>query len=722
MSDFVHLHVHSVFSLLSSVCRIKDLAQAAADHKMSAVALTDYGNLFGAVEFYEACRKSGVKPIIGCDIFVAPESRLERSTHGLPFASYPLVLLCENEQGYRNLVKLVSAGYLEGFYYRPRVDKELLRRHHEGLIALSGAISSEIPHLLNIGQTKRAQETIQEYREIFGPNNFYLEIQDSKLRDQDRLNREMVRFSRELDVPLVATANVFYMKPKEAEALEVIYCIQNQNTLQDEGRFRVQATENYFKSPEAMRRSFGELPESLENTVRIAERCNFEFDFKTVHLPYFATPEKMTPKAYLRRLTMEGAERRYGNFSDEVTRRIEHELTVIGNLGYDSYFLIVWDFVRFARDKGIPVGPGRGSAAGSVVSYCLGITSIDPLRYNLIFERFLNPDRISMPDIDIDFCYEKRDEVIRYVSDKYSQDNVAQIITFGTMMAKGVLRDVGRVMAMPYADVDRIAKLVPAELNITLAEALIQESRLSELVQADPGVRRLFEFAKAIEGMPRHASTHAAGVVISEQPLTESVPLFKTSDGQVSTMFPMSALEKLNILKMDFLGLRTLTVIDDTLKIIKRTRKTDLDLVNLKMEDALTFEELSKAHSIGVFQLESSGMRDILRKLRPDKFEDLIAVLALFRPGPIGSGMVDDFIRRKNGTTRIKYDHPKLEPILKDTYGIMVYQEQIMQIVSALAGFSLAEADSLRRAISKKKPEVIEMTKRQFVEGAEKNN
>jgi len=723
MSDnpgFIHLHVHSQFSLLSSVCKISDLVDRAARCGMNALALTDMGNLFGAIEFYQACHRKGIKPILGCDIFVAPESRLERSTHGLPHASYPLVLLCENAAGYGNLIKLVSKGYLEGFYYRPRVDKELLAEHHEGLIALSGSISSEIPHLINIGQQKRAKEAAQRYKEIFGAGNYFLEIQDSKLRDQEKVNGAIMRLSKELDIPLAATSNVLFMDRKDSEALEVMYCIQNQNTLLDEGRQRVHTSEYCFKTVEEMRESFARLPEALENTVRIAGRCNVEIDFKTVHLPYFETPEGMTPADYLRNLTIEGARRRYPEWTFEVQERIDHELGVIHKLGYNSYFLIVWDFVRFAKEKGIPVGPGRGSAAGSVVSYSLGITNLDPLKYGLLFERFLNPDRVSLPDIDIDFCYERRDEVIQYVTEKYSKDNVAQIITFGTMMAKGVLRDVGRVLAMPYADVDKIAKLVPNELNITLEEALAQEPQLKEMVAKDPQIRRLFEFAKALEGMPRHASTHAAGVVISEKPLTENVPLFKTPDGQVSTMFPMTSLEKINILKMDFLGLRTLSVVDDTVKIIKRTKKQDVNIDAVSLTDEKTFDLLSRAQSGGVFQLESSGMRDILRKLKPDVFEDLIAVLALFRPGPIGSGMVDDFIRRKNGTVRFQYDHPLLEPILKDTYGIMVYQEQIMKIANSLSGFSLAEADSLRRAISKKKPEVIELQKKQFVQGCVK--
>jgi DNA polymerase-3 subunit alpha len=694
----------------------------AADTGMKAVALTDMGNLFAAIEFYYQCQQKKIKPILGCDLFVAPVSRFDRSKYGLPFAAHPLVVLCENNTGYKNLLKLVSAGYLEGFFYRPRVDKELLRAHHEGLIALSGSHLSELSHLINIGQAAKAREAAREYLEIFGRDNYFIELIDSKLRDQDKVNAELRNIASELGIQLVAANNVLYTNRKDAHALEAVICIQDRKTFQDEDRFRIHTTENFFKSPEEMWSSFEDLPEACENTVRIADRCEVKIDFKTLHLPFFETPGGLTPGQYLRQLTLEGAARRFGSpVPREVTERIDFELGVIGKLGYDSYFLIVWDFVRFAREKGIPVGPGRGSAAGSVISYCLGITNIDPLKYNLLFERFLNPDRVTMPDIDIDFCYNRREEVIQYVTAKYSKDNVSQIITFGTMLAKGVLRDVGRVLGIAYADVDKIAKLVPQELGITLADALEKEPELKALASSSSQYKQLFELAQALEGLPRHAGLHAAGVVISKEPLIDNTPLFKSSDDQISTQYPMTSLEKLNILKMDFLGLRTLTVIDDALKIIKRTRKIDLDINTIAIDDPATLELLGKAQTSGVFQVESSGMRDILRKLKPSRFEDLIAVLALYRPGPIGSGMVDDFIQRKNGKVRVKYDHPLLEPILSETYGIMVYQEQIMKVASSLAGFSLAQADSLRRAVSKKKPELTEQQKAPFVEGAMKN-
>lgn len=697
------------------------MVERAAELKMPAIAITDHGNLFAAIDFYEFCTRKGVKPILGCDVFVAPNSRLDRSTGGVKNASYPLVLLAETDAGYRNLIKLVSSGYLEGFYYKPRIDKTILRELKEGLIALSGGISSEIPNLINIGQYQKAKETAQFYSDLFGPDHFYLEIQRSHLRDQEKVNEGLIRISKEIGVPVVATSNVMYMDKSDIQALETMYSIQAQTTMLDEGRPRVYNHDNYFKTTEEICQQFEDLPDAVENTLKIAERCNVTIDFKTVHLPHFETPDNLSVKDYLRKLTYDGAKWRYGDLNQEVSERIEHELNVISNLGYDSYFLIVWDFVRFARDNGIPVGPGRGSAAGSVVSYCLGITNLDPIRYDLLFERFLNPARVSMPDIDIDFCFERRDEVIRYVTEKYGEDRVAQIITFGTMLAKGVLRDVGRTLAMPYTEVDRIAKLVPAELNIKLEDALKKEPELPKLIESDSRIRQLFDLSRKLEGLPRHASTHAAGVVISAKALTENVPLFKTSDGQISTMHTMSSLEKINMLKFDFLGLRTLTVVFDTVKIIKRTKGIDINLDTLDTTDADTYKTLSNAQSSGVFQLESSGMRDILRKLKPDKFEDLIAILALYRPGPIGSGMVDDFIKRKNGSIQFQYDHPLLEPILKDTYGIMVYQEQIMKIVSALAGFSLADADLLRRAIGKKKEEVIIEQEKKFVEGCVKN-
>ncbi len=720
-SDFVHLHVHSQYSLLDAVCRIEDLVGLAKELKMPALAITDNGNMFGAIEFYNTCLKAGVRPILGAEVYVAPESRFERSTHGLPGASYPLVLLCKDMVGYRNLIELVSIGYLEGFYYRPRVDKEVLRKYSKGLIALSGALRAEIPHLLNIGQAEKAGHAAGEYLDIFGKENFYLEIIHSGIKEQERANQGLIALGERAGIPLVAANDVHYLKREFSKAHEILMCIQTQTTLDDPRRFRPQSDQFYFKTAEEMKESFKDTPEAVSNTLKIAQGCHLALDFTKTHVPQFIPPEGKTQEEYLRELTTQGLKERYQPLEETVKKRAEHELAVIQKSGYTSYFLIVWDFVHFAKEKGIPVGPGRGSAAGSVVSFSLGITDIDPLRYDLLFERFLNPERVSMPDIDIDFCYENRDAVIQYVTDKYSKDNVAQIITFGTMMAKAVIRDVGRVMSLPYAEVDRIAKLVPAELDITIETALEREPELKSLYKTNPQIRQLIDTSRILEGMTRHASTHAAGVVISERPLKEHVPLFKTGDGQISTMYSMESLEKIGLLKMDFLGLRTLTVIDDTLKIVKRIQKKEIHWKDVPLDDSKTFGLLSRAQSVGVFQLESSGMRDILKKLKPDKFEDLIAILALYRPGPIGSGMVDEFIKRKHGAIPIRYDHELLEPILKDTYGIIVFQEQIMKIVNVLAGFSLAKADSLRRAISKKKEEVMQEVREDFVQGCTKN-
>ncbi len=719
-SKFVHLHVHTQYSLLDAVCPIKKLVQKAKDCDMPALAITDNGAMFGVIEFYDQCKKAGIKPIIGAEVYVAPQSRFEKSTHGLQGASYPLVLLCKNDTGYRNLIQLVSIGYLEGFYYRPRIDKEVLRKYQEGLVCLSGGIRAEIPHLVNIGQVEKARQAVRWYKDTFG-EDYFLEILHSGLREQERANPEIIALGKELGVELVAACDVHYLERDQVRAYEALGCILTQNTLDDPKRARLQTEEFYFKTPQDIEKIFEDTPDAIAHTLKIADRCNLELDFTKTYVPKFTPPQGKPENDYFTELVWEGVRGRYPKMDAELQKRVEHELSVIQKSGYVSYFLIVWDFVRFAKERNIPVGPGRGSAAGSVVSYCLGITDIDPLRYGLLFERFLNPERVTMPDIDIDFCYEHRDEVIEYVRQKYSVDNVAQIITFGTMMAKAVIRDVGRVMGIAYSDVDKIAKMIPTELDITIEDAMEREPELKKLYKSDPRITQLIDTSRSLEGLTRHASTHAAGVVISDKPLKEHVPLFRSSDGQISTQYAMESLERIGLLKMDFLGLRTLTVIDDTVKIIKRTQKKDLILNQIPVDDPKTFDLLTSAQSIGVFQLESSGMRDILRKLRPDKFEDLIAVLALYRPGPIGSGMVDEFIKRKHGQIPIQYDHPSLEAILKDTYGIIVFQEQIMKIVNVLAGFSLGKSDSLRRAISKKKEDVMQAEKVNFVEGAVKH-
>ena len=718
-SDFVHLHLHTQYSLLDGACRLESLIQKIKDSRMPACAITDHGSMFGAVEFYDLAMKNGVKPIIGCEVYVAPDSRFEKSAHGIREASFHLVLLAKNETGYKNLMKLVSSGYLEGFYYRPRVDKEILSKYHEGIIASSACLKGEIPHLIHTNQMDQAKKVIDEYSSIFGRDNFYLEIQDNLIPEQEKVNKEMIKLARSMNMPLVATNDVHYIEKEDAHAHEVLLCIQTQTTMEDSERMRLSTDEFYFKTREEMARSFGDIaPDALKNTVAIAEKCNLELDFKHHHLPQYKAPEGKTKEGYLRELVSEGLKRRYTIQDKTVTDRVEHELKIIENFDYPSYFLIAWDFVHYAKEHGIPVGPGRGSAAGSVVSYALGITDIDPLKYDLLFERFLNPERISLPDIDIDFCYERRNEVIEYVVNKYSKENVAQVITFGTMMAKAVIRDTGRALGMAYADVDKIAKLIPTDLNMTLSIALGKEAELRDLYKNDPKIAELIDTSMVLEGLTRHASTHAAGVVISEEPLVNYVPLYKVQDGQTTTAYPMTSLEKIGLLKMDLLGLRTLTVINEAMKIIKRVRGIDVDINNLPLDDKKTYALLKNAESAGVFQLESSGMRDLLKKLDPEKFEDIIALLALFRPGPIGSGMLDDFMKRKHNEIKIRYDHPQLEPILKETYGVILYQEQVMRIASNLAGFSLAQADTLRRAMGKKTPEVMMQMREHFVRGA----
>jgi len=721
-SDFVHLHLHSQYSLLDGACQLESLIKKIKEHRMPACAITDHGSMFGAVEFYDMAMKHGVKPIIGSELYVAPGSRFEKSAHGIQEASFHLVLLAKNETGYKNLMKLVSAGYLEGFYYRPRVDKEILAKYSDGLICSSACLKGEIPHLIRTNQIDQARKVIDEYSNIFGRDNFYLEIQDNLIPEQDKVNVEIIKIARDMNIGLVATNDVHYLEKEDARAHEVLLCIQTQTTMEDPGRMRLSTDEFYFKSREQMARTFGDTaPDALKNTMAIAEKCNLELDFKHHHLPNYKSPDGKTEKGYLRELVYEGMNKRYPNADKAVKDRFEYELKIIEQFNYPSYFLIAWDFVNYAKGRGIPVGPGRGSAAGSVTSYALGITDIDPLKYDLLFERFLNPERISLPDIDIDFCYERRNEVIEYVIAKYSKENVAQVITFGTMMAKAVVRDTGRALGIPYADVDKIAKLVPGDLNITLAQAMEKEPELRNIYKNEPKIAELLDTAMVLEGLTRHASTHAAGVVISEKPLVNYAPLYKIQDGQTTTAYPMTSLEKIGLLKMDLLGLRTLTVISEAIKIIKRTRGVDIDINAIPLDDKKTYEILANAESTGVFQLESSGMRDLLKKLDPKKFEDIIALLALFRPGPIGSGMLDDFMKRKHGAVKIRYDHAKLEPILKETYGVILYQEQAMRIASSLAGFSLAQADNLRRAIGKKTPEVIIQMREHFVNGCLKN-
>lgn len=721
-SDFVHLHLHTQYSLLDGACQLKPLAQLAAAYKMPALSITDHGNLFGAIEFYLEMQQAGIKPIIGCEVYVAPKSRLEKDSCGIKEASHHLILLVKDEEGYKNLTKLVSSAFLEGFYYRPRIDKEILAEHCKGLICLTACLKGEIPCLIQERRLNDARKVIGDLSSIFGKDNFYLELQENLIPEQMRVNQELVKFAREFNLGLVATNDVHYLKKEHSRAHEILLCIQTQDTLGNPERMKFATNEFYFKGPEEMKKNFAQTPEAITNTLKIAEACNLELDFRKAHLPHFEAPHGIAKEEFLKDLCSNGLAMRYKEVTPEIKARLTHELEVITNTGFISYFLIVWDFIRYAKEKGIPVGPGRGSAAGSLVSYLLGITDLDPLKYKLLFERFLNPQRAGLPDIDIDFCFERRPEVIDYVTQKYGKNNVAQIITFGTMQARAAVRDVGRVMGVPYAEVDRIAKLIPAELNILLKDALTAEPELSKMYNDNPQIKELVDIAQVLEGTTRHASIHAAGVVIADKPLSDYVPLYKTGDEQITTGFAMGSLEKMGLLKMDFLGLRTLTVIAKTVKAIEKTKAIVVDINNIPLDDAKTFELLCAAKTIGIFQLESSGMRDLLKKLNPSRFEDLIALLALYRPGPIGSGMLDDFIHRKAGATAIKYDHEKLEPILADTYGIVVYQEQVMQIASVLAGFTMAQADLLRRAIAKKIPEVMEQQRRNFSEGCLKNN
>ena len=720
-ADFVHLHLHTNYSLLDGACRIHELIKKAVELKFPALAMTDHGNLFGAIEFYDACMKGGVKPIVGVETYVAPKSRVDRTGSGIRESNAHLVLLARDEEGYANLIQLITIGYLEGFYYKPRIDKDVLSKYGKGLIALTSCLKGVLNVHLEQEQFENARRELDDYIQILGRENVYVELQKHGLAQEDKARPHLIRLAKDLGVKVVATNDVHYLEPHHAQAHDVLMAIQTQTTLDDPHRLRYEVPEFYLKSAEQMKALFADIPEAIANTLEVADRCNLELEFGKLHLPRFEPPEGKTQEQLLRELCSEGLQRRYPAVSDELFQRLEHELGVIQQAGYTSYFLIVWDFVRFAKERKIPVGPGRGSAAGSLVSYCLAITDIDPIKYDLLFERFLNPQRVTLPDIDIDFCYERRPEVIEYVIQKYGKTNVAQIITFGTMQAKAVVRDVGRVMKMPYAEVDRLAKLIPNELDITLKAALANVPELAQAYRTSEQVRSLMDTAMTLEGLTRHASTHAAGITIADRPLVQYMPLFKSSDGQITTGFDMNALERLGLLKIDLLGLRTLTVIKEAVELIEQTHHESVVRETLPLDDEATYALLSRAETMGVFQLESPGMRDLLKKLKPSQFEDLVAVLALYRPGPIGSGMLDEFMKRKHGQIPIRYEHPQLEPILKSTYAVIVYQEQVMRIASDLGGFSLAQADLLRRAMGKKIAEVMEKQREAFVSGCVKN-
>ncbi|MFZ5943215.1 MAG: DNA polymerase III subunit alpha [Bacillota bacterium] len=716
-NQFVHLHVHTAYSLLDGACRLDRLIEQAKKENMPALAVTDHGVMYGVVDFYKACKKVGIKPIIGCEVYVAPHTRFDRRPN-IDDSPYHLVLLAKNTTGYKNLIKLVSMAWLEGFYYKPRVDKEILAQHSEGLIALSACLAGEIPSLLMENKYEAAKDTALWYSKIFGEDNFYLELQNHGIKDQLGVNSKLAKISRETGIPLVASNDVHYVQAEDAKVQDVLLCIQTGKVLEDESRMKFETQEFYLKSWSEMNLVLGEYQEALNNSVIIAQQCNVDFTFGENHMPLFEIPEGFTLETYLDNLCLIGLQQRYGEPAPEAYERLKFELQIINQMGYAGYFLIVWDFIRFARQQGIYVGPGRGSAAGSLVSYTLGITDIDPLKYDLLFERFLNPERVSMPDIDIDFCYERRSEVIDYVIGKYGKERVSQIITFGTMAARAAIRDVGRVMNIPLGLVDKVAKLIPNELGITIQKALEVSPELKEMMAESPQISELVNTAIALEGMPRHAGTHAAGVVISQEPLDFYLPLQKTSDGGITTQFAKENVEEIGLLKMDLLGLRTLTVINNAVDLVENNHNIKLDFSKIDLDEPLTYELLGKGESIGVFQLESSGLRAILKDLKPGHFEDIIALVALYRPGPLGSGMVEDFIARKHGRRTIEYLHPKLEPILKPTYGVILYQEQVMRIASELAGFTLGQADLLRRAMGKKKPEIIASLKEGFINGA----
>jgi len=718
---FVHLHNHSEFSLLDGACRIKDLVGRAAEMDMPAVAITDHGVLYGIIDFYREAKKKGIKPIIGCEVYVAPRSRLDKENR-MDDGNYHLTLLCKNETGYKNLIELVSRAFLEGFYYKPRVDRELLERHSDGLIALSGCVAGEIPQLILAGNRSAATELARAYESIFGQGNFFLEVQDHGLEIEKQVCQTLLEISNETGIPLAASNDAHYIRKEDASVHDVLLCIQTGKVVKDQERMRFSGSEFYLKSESEMRELFADCPEAVDNTLRIAEQCNLEFSFGEFHLPYFAIPEGYTPETYLNQLTVGKFADKYPQTDKAINERLEYELKMINEMGFAEYFLIVQDLVSWSKNNGVPVGPGRGSAAGSIVSYVLGITNIDPLKYDLLFERFLNPERVSMPDIDIDFCFEKRDRVIEYIIAKYGSDRVAQIITFGTMAARAAIRDVGRALDVPYGDVDRIAKMIPGELGVSIDRSLEIAADLSLAYQNDYDTRRIIDIARAIEGMPRHASIHAAGVVIGRETLSSLLPLQKTADGHVITQFAKETVEDIGLLKMDILGLRTLTVLDRAMDVIKKTRGIHLDLDDLPLDDEKVYRLLQSGNTIGVFQLESDGLRRILMEMKPNRFEDLIAVIALYRPGPLGSGMVEDFINRKQGRQKLEYIHPALENILKETYGVILYQEQVMRVASDLANFSMGEADVLRRAMGKKKASELMAMRDKFVRGAAQNN
>jgi DNA polymerase-3 subunit alpha len=729
MSDFVHLHLHTEFSLLDGACRIDELLDQAQQLKMPALAVTEHGNMFSSVVFHDAARKRGINPILGCEVYVAPGDRRDKSGTPGETANH-LVLLAENEKGFKNLIKLVSAGYTEGFYYKPRIDKPLLAQHAEGLIGLSSCLKGEVASEIRSEQARKAVAAAATYRDILGPGNFFLEMQYQGIDEQRIVNNGLLPIARDLNLPLVATNDVHYLRHGDHKPHDILLCIGTGKSVNDENRLKYHGDQFFLKSAEQMAQVFGDYPEAMQNTLRIAERCNVTIPSGQNHLPNFQVPEGYTVDSYFEHVVRQGFQQRLERLRQldaesklrhsiaEYEERLAYEIAMIKKMGYPGYFLIVWDFIRYARERGIPVGPGRGSAAGSLAAWALRITDVDPLHYDLIFERFLNPERVSLPDIDVDFCERRRVEVIEYVTQKYGRENVSQIITFGTMKAKAVIRDVGRVMDMPYADVDRIAKQIPPALDMTLEKALAENPVLREMAKNDLRVNDVLDMGRRLEGVSRNAGVHAAGVVIAPGPISDYAPLFKSNRDEITTQWAMKEVERVGLLKMDFLGLSTLTLIQDALAEIRRTEGFDLDIDNVPLDDAKSYQLFVDGQTYGIFQFESSGMREILRRAKPQRLEDLIAMNALYRPGPLKGGMVDDYINRKAGRSEVRYDLASLQPILEETYGVIAYQEQVMRMASVLAGFTMGQSDVLRKAMGKKDPKVMAKQREAFMAGA----
>lgn len=715
--SFTHLHVHTEYSLLDGSNKIKEYVSRVKELGMNSAAITDHGVMYGVIDFYKAARAAGIKPILGCEVYVAPGSRFDRELSHGDDRYYHLVLLAENNKGYQNLMKIVSKGFVEGYYYKPRVDMEVLETYHEGIIALSACLAGEVQRYLVRGLYEEAKETAYKYEKCFGKGNFFLELQDHGIPEQKTVNAGLMRMSQETGIELVATNDVHYTYAEDAEPHDILLCLQTGKKLSDENRMRYEGGQYFVKSEEEMRELFPYAAQAIDNTQKIADRCQVEIEFGVTKLPHFDVPEGYDSWTYLNKLCHEGLVRRYPDKHEELLPKLDYELSVIQKMGYVDYFLIVWDFINYARTHGIPVGPGRGSAAGSLVSYTTGITNIDPIRYNLLFERFLNPERVTMPDIDIDFCYERRSEVIDYVIEKYGKDCVTQIVTFGTLAARGVIRDVGRVMDLPYNFCDTIAKNIPNELNITIDKALTMNPELRSMYESDETVKRLIDMAKRLEGLPRHTSMHAAGVVISQKAMDEYVPLSRSSDGTITTQFVMTTIEELGLLKMDFLGLRTLTVISDAVKLVEKNHGIKIDVDNIDYDDKKVLDSIGTGKCDGIFQLESAGMKNFMKELKPQSLEDVIAGISLYRPGPMD--FIPKYIKGKNEPESVTYVCKELEPILEPTYGCIVYQEQVMQIVQNLAGYTMGQADNIRRAMSKKKQYVIDAERQNFVYGNE---